>query len=68
MLTPTYLHLERALAVVEEDHAQPEFGLLGDPRHAREGGQRPRLLLPRLLPLPLVLHVRRNTHPSAPLK
>lgn len=65
----SYLHLERALAVIEEDDAQPEFGLLGDPGHAREGGQRPRPPLP-LLPL---LHVRlssvrRNIHPSHLLK
>ena len=62
----TYLHLERALAVVEKDDAQPEFGLLGDPGHVRECAQRPRPPL-RLLHVRLC-SVRRRVQPSHLLK
>lgn len=44
----TYLHLERALAVIEEDDPQSEFGLFGDPGH---GGEAPEAAEPPLVVL-----------------
>lgn len=44
----TYLHLERALAVIQEDDAQSEFGLFGDPGH---GGEAPETAEPPLVVL-----------------
>lgn len=53
----TYLHFERALAVIQEDDAQSEFGLFGDPGH---GGEAPEAPEPPLL----VLHGLGSLSPS----
>lgn len=54
----TYLHLERALAVIQEDDAQPELGLFGDPGHGGEAAESP-------APPLVLLHVRVSLRRSA---
>lgn len=61
----TYLHLERALAVIQEDDAQPELGLFGDPGHGGEAAESP---APPLVLLHVRVSLRRSAknHPSLP--
>lgn len=57
MCCQTYFHFKRALAVIKEDHAQPEFRLLRDPGLGREAPESPG-------PWRMLFHVRVPFSPS----